>query len=112
MLQFGFVRTMAVAPRLRVADCAYNAERIVDILARAERDSVALVVFPELAVTGYTCADLFQQSTLQRRRVAGLDLILRKRRALYSGAAIVGLRLAVDDHLFNCAIIFQEGRAL
>src|SRR5689334_15104874 len=112
MLQFGFVRTMAAAPRLRVADCAYNAERIVDVLARAERDSVALVVFPELAVTGYTCADLFQQSTLQRGALAALDQILRKSRALYSGAAVVGVPLAVDDQLFNCAIIFQEGRAL
>jgi NAD+ synthase (glutamine-hydrolysing) len=112
MLQFGFVRMMAAAPRIRVADCAYNAERIVDILARAERDSVALVVFPELAVTGYTCADLFQQSTLQRGALAALDLILRKSRALYSGAAVVGVPLAVDDQLFNCAVVFQEGRAL
>jgi NAD+ synthase (glutamine-hydrolysing) len=112
MLQFGFVRTMAAAPRLRVADCAYNAERILDILARAERDSVALVVFPELALTGYTCADLFQQSILQRGSLAALDLILRKTRALYSGVAVVGMPLTVDDQLFNCAIIFQEGRAL
>jgi NAD+ synthase (glutamine-hydrolysing) len=112
MLHFGFARMMAAAPRLRVADCAYNAERIVDILARAERDSVALVVFPELAVTGYTCADLFQQSTLQRGALAALDQILRKSRALYSGAAVLGIPLAVDDQLFNCAIIFQEGRTL
>ena len=61
MSQHGFLRVAAAVPMLRVADCAYNAQRILALLARAESEQVDLVVFPELALTGYTCADLFQQ---------------------------------------------------
>jgi NAD+ synthase (glutamine-hydrolysing) len=52
---------------------------------------VAVVVFTELCLTGYTCADLFHQMV---------------------GLAVVGLPLVVDDRLFNCAAVFQEGRVL
>ncbi len=112
MLQFGLLRTMAAAPRLRVADCDYNAGRILDVLARAEKDSAALVVFPELAITGYTCADLFQQTVLQQGALTALDEILRKSRAHFSGVAVLGIPLPVDDQLFNCAVVLQQGRAL
>src|SRR5947208_831456 len=83
-------------PALRVADCTYNAERILGLLDKAERESVALVVFPELSLTGYTCADLFQQTTLQKEALAALAQVARAGASAYSGIAVVGLPLAVD----------------
>ena len=64
MIQHGFVRVAAAVPRLRVADCAGNVDAILELLDRAELQQVHIVVFPELALTGYTCGDLFHQPTL------------------------------------------------
>ena len=54
----------AAVPRLHVADCAGNAGAILELLDRAEQQQVHVIVFPELALTGYTCGDLFQQPAL------------------------------------------------
>ena len=52
MSDYGFLRVAAATPRLRVADCTYNAEHIIGLLKRAEKEQVALLVFPELSLTG------------------------------------------------------------
>jgi NAD+ synthase (glutamine-hydrolysing) len=112
MTYHGFLRVAAAVPALRVADCAFNAERILALLAQAEQEGVALVVFPELALTGYTCADLFQQTPLQQAALRGLSQLTRAGASTYSGVTIVGLPLAVDDQLFNCAAVLHRGRIL
>ncbi len=112
MTYYGFVRVAAAVPLVRVADCAFNADRILGLMARAEKEGVAILVFPELSLTGYTCADLFQQTTLQRGTVAALARIVREGAALFSGLAIVGLPLALDDQMFNCAALVHRGRVL
>ena len=60
----GFVKIAAAIPELKVADCAFNVEKIVELLQRAEQEKVQVVCFPELSVTAYTCADLFFQEKL------------------------------------------------
>jgi NAD+ synthase (glutamine-hydrolysing) len=112
MIQYGFLRVAAATPSLRVADCAYNAERVLGLMAQAERDGVGVLVFPELTLTGYTCADLFQQTVLQKGAVAALAHVARAGGEAFSGLAVVGLPLAVDDQLFNCAAVLHRGRVL
>jgi NAD+ synthase (glutamine-hydrolysing) len=112
MIGHGFLRVAATVPMLRVADSAYNAERVVALMARAEREGVAVVVFPELCLTGYTCADLFHQATLQKGALAALDQVWRATKADYSGIAVVGLPVVVDDQVFNCAAVLHRGRIL
>jgi NAD+ synthase (glutamine-hydrolysing) len=112
MATHGFLRVAAAVPTLRVADCTYNAERVVELLARAESEGVALAVFPELCLTGYTCADLFQQWTLQKAARDALADVARRGAEVYSGLAILGLPLAVDDQMFNCAAVLHRGRVL
>src|SRR5262245_1510167 len=94
MSNHGFLRVASAVPRLRVADCAFNAEQIVAMLGRAEREGVALVVFPELCLTAYTCADLFQQQTLQKSALVALDYVASASLKTFSGLAIIGLPLA------------------
>jgi NAD+ synthase (glutamine-hydrolysing) len=84
----------------------------VTLLQRAEEESVHLLVFPELSLTGYTCADLFQQRTLQRAALDGLEQILSRQKSIFSGLAITGMPLAVDDQLFNCALVLCRGEML
>jgi NAD+ synthase (glutamine-hydrolysing) len=81
-------------------------------MARAERDGVDLLVFPELAVTGYTCADLFQQIALQRDALDALDEIVAEGESIFSGLTLVGVPVALDDQLFNCAAVIHQGQLL
>ena len=64
-MQYGFVKTAALTPRIRVADCAYNAGQITEALHTAAAAGAEIACLPELCVTGYTCGDLFFQPVLQ-----------------------------------------------
>lgn len=112
MPSFGLLRTAAAVPTLRVADCAHNADRILALMARAQADHVAVLVFPELSLTGYTCADLFHHPTLLDGALAALARITEDGPEVFSGIALVGLPLAMDDQLFNCAAVVHGGRIL
>jgi NAD+ synthase (glutamine-hydrolysing) len=112
MIQHSFLRVAAASPLLRVADCGYNAEQIINLLRRAEEEAVSLIVFPELSLTGYTCADLFQHLVLQRGALDALEYLTKATCSHFSGIAVVGLPLAVDDQVFNCAAVLHHGRVL
>jgi NAD+ synthase (glutamine-hydrolysing) len=112
MTDHGYIRVAAATPRLRVADCAYNVGRMLALMEWAEEEQVSVLAFPELCVTGYTCADLFQQAALQKGAVAALQELAGAGGERFSGLAIVGLPLPVDDQLFNCAALLHRGRIL
>lgn len=111
MDNYGFVKVAAAVPQVAVADCARNAERIVALAQQAARRGVELVAFPELAVTGYTSADLFLQPTLLDAADEALGEIMRQTRKLPL-ALIVGLPLRHEDRLYNCAAVVAQGRLL
>ena len=111
MDNYGFVKVAAAVPQVAVADCARNAERIVALAQQAARRGVELVAFPELAVTGYTCADLFLQPALLDAADEALGEIMRQTRKLPL-ALIVGLPLRHEDRLYNCAAVVTQGRLL
>ena len=107
----GFLKAAALSPALRVADCAYNAGQIVSALNDCARRGVKLAVLPELALTGYTCGDLFFQQALQQAALAGLGEILRASEGL-DLVTLVGLPLMVNGKLYNCAAVVCRGRLL
>ena len=59
----GFIRVAAATPEVRVADPAYNRERMAEIIRGEAEQGTKLLVFPELALSAYTCGDLFLQDT-------------------------------------------------
>jgi NAD+ synthase (glutamine-hydrolysing) len=107
----GFARVAVATPLVRVADPDYNAAQTLALMRRAARDKVALVVFPELGLSAYTCEDLFHQQALLDETEAALGLVLRKTRQL-PVAALVGLPVAVDGLLYNCAALVARGQLL
>ncbi|MDR1787503.1 MAG: NAD(+) synthase [Treponema sp.] len=109
--QYGFFRAAGASLPLRVADPAFNAEAIVDAMREAEERGARLLALPELCVTGYTCADLFHQEVLLRGALDALGTVLAQTRTL-SLAAVIGLPLAIENRLFNCAAVIQKGRVL
>ena len=111
MDRYGFLKTAAAIPSVRVADCAYNGERIAALVAEAAGRGVEVVLFPELSVTGYTCGDLFLQPALLAAAEQTLAELLR-RTAELNTAFVVGLPVAVDDMLYNCAVVAAAGEVL
>ena len=60
----GFIKIACATPELKVADCDYNADKIIELIKEAHGKGVKIICFPELSLTGYTCGDLFLQSAL------------------------------------------------
>src|SRR5439155_2817689 len=108
----GFARIATACPKLRVADCKFNAAEHVKLLAEAESKGVSVLVFPELSLTGYTCGDLFQQEALLDGAVEALHTVLKATTDVVHGLAFVGLPLVVHGPLFNCAAVLCNGRIL
>ena len=107
----GFVRAAVISPELRVADVAFNTQAIIAALREAAGQGCRLAVFPELCLTGYSCADLFYQRTLLEAAAAALDEIALEAH-MVEIAVVVGLPLAVDGRLFNCAALIADGQVL
>jgi NAD+ synthase (glutamine-hydrolysing) len=109
---YGFVRAAAAVPRVSVGNATRNAEEIVKLIEEASiKHGVKIIVFPELSLTGYTCADLFNQKTLLNSAQSALAHILDKTKALDILAA-VGLPVEADNQLFNCAAVIYKGEIL
>ena len=107
----GFISVAAGTPRVRVADCRYNAEQIFTLMREADKQGVKVLCLPELCLTGYTCGDLFLQPALIDGAEEGLATILEATRNLEVVTA-VGLPVRVKDRLYNCAAIIQKGIVL
>jgi len=107
----GFARVAVAVPRCRVADPTFNADQSVALLQQAAQRGAALVLFPELGLSAYTCDDLFHQSALLEGCEAALAHIVSAS-ADIATVAVLGLPLRVDHSLFNCAAVVQRGRLL
>jgi len=110
-MNYGFVRVAAAVPRLKVADCAFNAGNITNIIKEADDKGIQFVVFPELSITAYTCGDLFHQHVLLKEAEKQLKNILEKTQDTEI-VAIVGMPLFLDNQLFNCGVAIQGGKVL
>ncbi len=109
----GFVKVAAGTPKIRVADCRYNAEQIFTLMREADKQGVKVLALPELCLTGYTCGDLFLQPTLLRGAEEGLATILEATRNLDMVTAVgLPVRDKWDNKLYNCAAIIQNGEIL
>jgi len=107
----GFVRLAVATPEVRVGDPAHNVAATETLLRQAARRKALLAVFPELGLSAYSCEDLFHQQVLIEAAEQALLALLRKSRGL-PVAALVGLPVAIDGQLFNCAALIAQGRLI
>lgn len=113
LMRDGFIKVAAGTPRIRVADCHYNAEQIFTMMREADQQGVRVLCLPELCLTGYTCGDLFLQDTLLRGAEEGLNTILEATRNLDLVTAVgLPVRDKWDGKLYNCAALIQQGEIL
>ena len=109
----GFVKVAAGTPKIRVADCRYNAEQIFTLMREADKQGVKVLALPELCLTGYTCGDLFLQETLLDGAEEGLKTILEATKNLDMVTAIgLPVRDRWHNKLYNCAAVIHKGEIL
>lgn len=109
--QHQMVRVAAVTPVQHLGDVAANVREITVCATKAEKDGAQIIVFPELSLTGYSCADLFPHSSLRAAAEKGLaDLMAATGRL--SAIIVVGLPFPISDRLYNLAAVLREGRLL
>ena len=110
-MNYGFVKVASAIPRVRVADCAFNASQIEKEIIIADGKGVEIIVFPELCLTGYTCGDLFAHSLLLESAELGLMQILNNTRQL-DIISILGMPVPLNGMLLNAAVVIQKGKVL
>ncbi|MBO5416396.1 MAG: NAD(+) synthase [Clostridia bacterium] len=107
----GFVKVAAATPRVSVADCKANLREMRRIFDDACERGVKILVYPELCITGYTCADLFYSDVLL---TSARDALIKFAKSTSDSdmISIVGLPLVVNDKIYNSAAICQKGQIL
>ena len=106
-----FIKIAAGSPQVRVGDCAYNTDQIIQMIGEAAAAGVNVLVLPELAVTAYTCGDLFLQSALRSAAYESLKEIAASTRGLNLLVA-VGAPIVNNGKLYNCAAVCFDGEIL
>ncbi len=108
---YGLVRVAAVVPKLKVGDIHFNTQEIVKTTTEAAKGGASFIVFPELALTGYTLGDLFHQEIIWKEVPPALAVLADK---LKNNPALilVGAPLVIDGRHFNTAIAFYKGKIL
>jgi NAD+ synthase (glutamine-hydrolysing) len=108
MEMFEFYRTAACVPDMRVGDVTYNKEQILEKLKTAYDCEAGVIAFPELALCGYTCQDLFfQSSLLQAVNLALAEIIYATRN--HGAAVVVGAPVQIQGQLYNGAYVLMNG---
>lgn len=111
MKEYGFIRVGAAVPELRVGNPRFNVKEIILLMKQAEEKEIGILAFPELSITGYTCADLFGQDILVRESLAALKEILAVSKKL-SLITIIGVPLKIKNQLYDCGVVIQKGNIL
>jgi len=109
--QHGFLRAATVSPELKLGDVTANVRVIRAEMQRLANEGCRLIVFPELCLTGYSCADLFYLRGLQQQALTGVKK-LAEANAELGCCIVVGLPLMVQGRLYNVAAVIADGEVL
>ena len=111
MLEYGFVRVGAIVNKLVLASPMDNAKEIVKMIRKADKESVSIVTTPELALTGYTCGDLFLQDELLDETEKALSIIIESTKDL-DIISIIGMPIRCNNQLLNTAVLIEKGNII
>ena len=107
-----FLRIGCAVPAVRLGDPMENARRTAEYMEKAEAAGCDLLVFPELSLTGYTCADLFQQESLLAGAGEALKNVTEKSRSYPDLTVCLGLPLLLQGQLYTVAAVLENGSVL
>ena len=104
-----FIRVASAVPPVVVGDVVKNTRDICSYIRSADEAGCDVVLFPELALTGYTCADLFFQNTLLQACMQGLQCIMECTSRYPAVTAVVGTPAVIEGQMYNCAAVVSAG---
>jgi NAD+ synthase (glutamine-hydrolysing) len=107
----GFARVAACTMPVAMADPAANADTVVGLVRECHDDGVAVAVFPELCLSGYSIEDLLLQDTLLNAVHQAIATIVEASAELVP-VVVVGAPLQHGARLLNCAVVIKGGRIL
>jgi NAD+ synthase (glutamine-hydrolysing) len=107
----GFVRVAACAPVVTPADPAANAEAILKFWREAHAEKTAVLLTPELSLSGYAIDDLLLQDALLEAVEAAIAKLQAESEKLFP-ILIVGAPIRVRNAVFNCAVVIHRGAIL
>ena len=107
----GFVKVAAAAPVIRVADCDYNASRVIEEIEKAAALGVKVLAFPELTLTGVTCGDLFRHRVVLDGALRALERVIEASKGK-DMLLFVGLPYAFGAKLLSVAAVICDGELL
>ncbi len=107
----GFIKVAAASPVIKVADCDYNAERVIDCIREADKQGVKLLVFPELTLTGFSCRDLFRHRVILDGAEKALIRVVEAT-AGTDTLVFVGLPMAIGPRIFSVAAAIWDGELI
>ncbi|GAB7005774.1 NAD(+) synthase [Nocardioides sp. AN3] len=107
----GFARVAAVTIPITVADPAANARSVIEQVHECHDEGVAVAVFPELCLSGYSIDDLFLQDTL----LAAVEIAIAEiatATADLRPVVVVGAPLVYGSRVINAAVVISGGEVL
>ena len=109
MNNYGLLRVAAAEVTTRVAYPEWNARGpVCSMIDEAFEKEVSIISFPELCISGYSCADLFYQNQLLKKCEEQISYL-----AEYSYekniAIVVGAPVSFNGKLYNCAVVIKDG---
>ena len=107
----GYVKVAAASPVIRVADCDYNAARVIEAIEQADALGVKVLAFPELTLTGVTCGDLICHRVVLDGALRALERVVRASEGR-DMLIFVGLPYAFGAKLLSAAAVVYSGELL
>jgi len=104
-----YIRIACAVPEVKVGDVIKNVQDICGFMKKAHEAKADILLFPELCVTGYTCADLFYQDSLHNAVEKELQKILLQSELYPELTVVVGLPVRAGIQLLNCAALISGG---
>ena len=110
-MKFGFVKVGAFTPQIRVADTEFNVKNIIEGIKKANEESVEVLVFPELSITGKTAGDLFFNDLLLDGAILGLEEIAKSTIDVEM-LVFVGLPIKDKGKIYSAGAVIAKGEIL
>lgn len=107
--KYGFVRVGAISNKIKLADISFNVNEIINQLDNALKNGIDIVVFPEMAICGYTINDLLYNDDLYDSVLKGLSILKEYSKNNNEITFIIGAPIKVNNLIYNSAISYNNG---
>lgn len=109
--KYGYIRVAASVPEIKVANIDFNVKEIIKVIKDLDKKGVQIVTFPELCLSGYTCADLFSQDLMIDKSMKALKEIVDVTKKI-DIIVLIGAPIVCDNQMFNCGVVVSNGEIL